>query len=274
MIELPESAVIAKQLNDTVKGRRIADAAIGHTKHGFAFYNLEPEEYRKQMIGKTIGESRGLGAMVETDIGEYRFVAGDGANIRYYEAGRPYPARYQSRITFDDESALIFTVQMYGSMYLIKPEEYDNPYYLVAKEKPMPGSEEFDYEYFTSLREDVSGKLSAKAFLATEQRIPGLGNGVLQDILLESGLHPKKKISELRDRDWKQMYQSVIKILKQMEEAGGRDTEKDLFGEIGGYRTKLSKKTVGKGCLYCGNIIEKVAYLGGTIYYCPSCQLK
>lgn len=38
-----------------------------------------------------------------------------------------------------------------------------------------------------------------KAFLAAEQRFPGIGNGVLQDILLESGIHPKRKISTLRD---------------------------------------------------------------------------
>lgn|GEM_PF-2077218 len=30
-----------------------------------------------------------------------------------------------------------------------------------------------------------------KAFLATEQRIPGLGNGVLQDILWTARIHPK-----------------------------------------------------------------------------------
>lgn len=72
--------------------------------------------------------------------------------------------------------------------------------------------------------------------------------------------------------DWKRMYESVTKILAQMSEAGGRNTEKDLFGNPDGYPAKLSKKTVGGPCLYSGNLIEKVNYLGGTVYYCPHCQ--
>ena len=37
-----------------------------------------------------------------------------------------------------------------------------------------------------------SQNLSVKALLATEQRIPGLGNGVLQDILHKTGVHPRR----------------------------------------------------------------------------------
>ena len=40
-------------------------------------------------------------------------------------------------------------------------------------------------------------KKSAKALLATDQMIPGLGNGVLQDILYLARVHPKTKIAVL-----------------------------------------------------------------------------
>lgn len=212
--------------------------------------------------------------MIEMELAQsgYSFVVGDGANIRYFAPGSKIPGKYQMRITLEDNSSLICTVQMYGSMFLIEPAKYDNPYYLVGKEKPQPGTEEFDYDYFTDLREDLSGKISIKEFLATKQRIPELGNGVLQDILLEAGLHPKRKINTLREGEWKRTYEAVICILDQMKKAGGRDTEKNLFGQPGGYQTKLSKKTVGKPCPYCGNTIQKMNYMGGTVYYCPVCQ--
>jgi formamidopyrimidine-DNA glycosylase len=42
--------------------------------------------------------------------------------------------------------------------------------------------------------------LSAKAFLATEQRIPGLGNGVAQDILFTAKIHSKRKMSTLSEK--------------------------------------------------------------------------
>jgi formamidopyrimidine-DNA glycosylase len=57
-----------------------------------------------------------------------------------------------------------------------------------------------------------------------------------------------------------------------MTESGGRDTEKDLFGAPGGYRTKLSKNTLAFPCVQCGGQLAKEAYMGGAVYYCPTCQ--
>lgn len=59
-----------------------------------------------------------------------------------------------------------------------------------------------------------------KAFLATEQRIPGLGNGVLQDILLRAGLHPKKKMGTVPESRWRQVYQALTDTLEKMTAAG------------------------------------------------------
>jgi formamidopyrimidine-DNA glycosylase len=54
---------------------------------------------------------------------------------------------------------------------------------------------------------------------------------------------------------------------------GGRDTEKDFFGHNGRYKTILSKNTVKNPCPNCGNKIVKEQYLGGAVYFCPSCQV-
>jgi Formamidopyrimidine-DNA glycosylase len=53
---------------------------------------------------------------------------------------------------------------------------------------------------------------------------------------------------------------------------GGRDTERDLFGNWGGYETKLSKNTARSLCPNCGGAIKKATYMGGSIYYCEHCQ--
>ncbi|WP_300570394.1 endonuclease VIII [uncultured Acetatifactor sp.] len=272
MLEIPESLTIAAQLNETVKGLEIRRVEAAHTKHSFAWYTGDPDYYAETMEGKPLGEAIGWGSYVEIDVGDYRFAVGDGTNLRYYASGEKLPPRYQTRIELEDGSNLVCTVQMYGSMFLVDPKEYDNFYYHVAKEKPMPGSEEFDYAYFRELREQASGTLSMKAFLATEQRIPGLGNGVLQDILLRAGLHPKKKMGTVPESRWRQVYQALTDTLEKMTAAGGRNTEKDLFGRPGRYPVMLSKNTLGKGCPYCGNTIQKASYLGGTVYFCPGCQ--
>ena len=57
-----------------------------------------------------------------------------------------------------------------------------------------------------------------------------------------------------------------------MTDKGGRDTEKDLFGNFGKYKTILSKNTYKNPCPNCGGTITKEAYLGGSVYYCQICQ--
>ena len=134
-------------------------------------------------------------------------------------------------------------------------------------------SDEFDRAYFDRLSTSSEvQKLSAKAFLATEQRIPGLGNGVLQDILYKAKVHPKRRIGTLTDGERKALFHSVKSTLKEMTAQGGRDTTRDLFGRPGGYRTRLSQTTVDKSCPVCGSTIVKQAYMGGSIYFCDGCQ--
>ena len=106
----------------------------------------------------------------------------------------------------------------------------------------------------------------------TEQRIPGLGNGVLQDILWQVKIQPRRKVQTLTPTERDDLFAAVRKTLQLMMEKGGRDTEKDLFGRAGGYRTAMSKNHAGEPCPVCGTEIVKQAYLGGSIYFCPTCQ--
>ena len=273
MIELPESISLARQLNDTIKGKTIASVAANQSPHKFAWYNGDPTAYDALLKGKTVGEARGVGGKVEIAAGDKRILLAEGINIRHFAAGETLPKKHQLMITFTDSSVLTCTVQMYGGLLAFTQGEYTDKYYQVAKRLPSPLSDLFDLPYFLELAEENPSK-SAKAFLATEQRIPGLGNGVLQDILWGARVHPKTKINLLTGKEMEALFQSVKSTLRKMTDQGGRDTETDLFGKPGGYTTLLSKNTVGKLCPACGGIIEKTPYMGGSVYVCPACQKK
>jgi formamidopyrimidine-DNA glycosylase len=211
--------------------------------------------------------------MVRIAAGDAFILFCDGISLKYLAANEKRPQKHQLLIDFEDGTALCASVQMYGGLWCFEEGKFDNPYYKTAAEKPSPLSEEFNLGYFMDvLNGPDAGSLSAKALLATGQRIPGLGNGVLQDILFEAGVHPKKKLMNFTDEDRESLYEAIRTVLRHMAEQGGRDTEKDLFGDPGGYTTKLSKNTAGKPCPVCGNIIKKEAYLGGSIYICEMCQ--
>ena len=272
VIELPEAAVLAEQVNETVVGKKIKNVIAAHTPHKLAWYFGDPQEYKSLLTGKVISEAASYGGQVEITADKAKLLFSDGVNLRYCKRGDKRPDKHQLLLEFDDASYMVGWVQMYGGLSAFPEGENDNKYYLIAKEKPSPLSDDFDEIYFKSLFYEGAAKLSLKAFLATEQRIPGLGNGVLQDILFNAKMHPKKKVGTLSAADKQILFDSVKNTLLEMTARGGRDTENDLSGKPGEYKTKLSKNTVGQPCPICGTLIQKEAYLGGSIYYCIECQ--
>ncbi len=272
MIELPEAFVLAKQLNETIHGKTIEHVIANQSPHKFAWYHKDPQGYHNLLYGKKIGRAKSIGGLIEIEAEDIRILLGDGVKIKFHEKAEKRPQKHQLLIEFSDFTALSCVIQMYGGIWCYKNGEFDNPYFLLAMEKPSPLTHDFNREYFEKIISNANLiNKSLKALLATEQRIPGLGNGVLQDILYNAGLHPKKKVSSLSDNDKELLFTSIKDTLKEMVVKGGRDVETDLFGHDGGYVTKLSKKTAGTKC-QCGGIIKKEAYMGGSIYYCDTCQ--
>lgn len=273
MLELPETTTIARQINETLIGKRVRNVIVLQSPHKFAWFHGDPQNYNSMLAGKTINNANGCGSWVEIKADGVVLLFGDGVSLRFHDVNEQHPKKHQLLIEFEDSSALSASVQMYGALYCFNEGELDNPYYKVAKEKPSPLTIEFDEVYFDKLASTPElQKLSAKAFLATEQRIPGLGNGILQDILWKAKIHPKRKLNTLAAEDKKLLYTTIKALLSEMTGLGGRDTEKDLFGNSGGYRTMMSKNTAGLPCMTCGGYIKKESYMGGSVYFCESCQ--
>jgi formamidopyrimidine-DNA glycosylase len=273
MLEIPEAYVLAEQLKQTVSGKRIREVIADGTPHKMAFYNEDPQAYPEMLRGEQIEKVVAYGGLVEIRAGKKIILIGDGIELRFHEKGAGRPPKHQLLLEFSDGSALSAKVQMYGGIWCFPEGRFDNFYYKVAQEKPSPLTAEFDRDYFEGLLTSPEvQKLSLKAFLATEQRIPGLGNGVLQDILWQVKIHPRRKVQTLTPAERDELFAAVRKTLQLMTEKGGRDTEKDLFGQAGGYQTAMSKNHAGEPCPVCGTEIVKQAYMGGSIYFCPTCQ--
>jgi formamidopyrimidine-DNA glycosylase len=273
MIELPEAFTLAAQISKAISGKKIANVKAAHTPHKLVWYYGNPDQYFSLLVGHFVDKATAFGALVQIKVADSAILFGDGVRVRFHDKVDTYPEKHQLLVEFEDLTAISASVQMYGGVGCFREGELDNRYYQAAREKPSPLSKKFSEKYFARLisAPEVQ-KLSAKAFLATEQRIPGIGNGVLQDILFDARVHPKKKINTLSDKENKSLFSSIKTVLLEMSRHGGRDTERDLFGNPGGYETKMSKKTVGKPCLECGSAISKENYLGGSIYFCAKCQ--
>jgi formamidopyrimidine-DNA glycosylase len=274
MLEIPEAAGLVRQLNQTVFGKTIRQVIAAQNPHGFAWYHGDPSGYASLMVGKKIGNAVNPGGMVEIVVEDVYLLFSDGINLRYHQTSSDQPLKHQLLIVFEDSTSISATVAMYGGLSCFPQGTNDNPYYLAARQKTSPLADAFSKDYFMGLFLPGTENHSLKAFLATEQRIPGLGNGVLQDILFNAQIHPKRKVLTLSSQEIDMLFHAIKRTLKTMADLGGRDTEKDLFGNPGGYQTRMSKNTVGQPCQVCGNLVIKQAYMGGSVYFCPVCQTE
>lgn len=272
MIELPEGLTLARQAEEVLKDKTVTEVFPPSYLHKFTFFAGDPAEYGATLKGRKVTGAKASGIFVDLLFeGGAVLSFNDGVNIRYAGPGAAVPGKYQLLITFEDGSFVWFTVAMYGGIAL-HDGNWDNKYYRASLESLSPLNDRYDRAVFDALIAGETKNITAKALLATGQRIPGVGNGVLQDILFNAKIHPKRKIQSFTAEETGALFLSLKDTLKAMADAGGRDTETDMLGRKGGYEAILSKNTLDKPCPRCGAAIVKEPYMGGAVYFCPVCQ--
>jgi len=275
MFELPECLTLARQMNDTLKGKIIQRGELGNSPHKFVWYNRTPEEFDQLTTGKRVGEAqvRGRWLFIPLEPG-YVLVLGEfGGKVLYHLPGSGLPKKYHLHITFGDDSFLTATTRMWGAVELYeKGEELQREY--VKGMKTTPAQPEFTIDCFSALVDELAEgkKRSAKSLLTQEQTIPGLGNAIAQDILHRARLHPRHPIADLGPGQRRALYQAIVGTVGEVTEKGGRYDEYDLHNNRGGYVRLMDKNALGRPCPECRGDIEKFQYLGGACYVCPACQ--
>ena len=275
MFELPEFVTLAKQMNDALKGKTIQRGQLGNSPQKFLWYNRSHEEFDQLTKGKTVGEARAKGKWLFLPLEPgYVLVLGEcGGKVLYHNSGSKVPKKYHLYVTFEDDSFLTATTQMWGAMELYEKGEEQKRQYIMGM-KTTPIEPEFTFAYFSTLLDDLTNgkKRSTKALLTQDQIIPGLGNAIAQDILFRAHLHPRHAIADLNTDQRHTLYSAIVDTVGEVTEMGGRYDEYDLYNNPGGYIRKMDKNAVGHPCPECGAEIEKIQYLGGTCYFCPNCQ--
>jgi len=292
-MSLVENHVISNQLRNTVVGKTIVKTVANQNQHNFVWFATEPQyvfsapdvsnreakKYDSLLTGKAIKNSD----VHFGGYGTYNFLyIGDRALMfslpaRYYAAGEKPPKRHQLYLTFNDGSSLAMCASLGGMIYLFKVNKEGLAIDYLPPNFPSVLSDDFSESFFlefiknTDLTKLKPAK-TVKCFLAAKNRIPGLDNSILHEILWEAKVNPKSVMSALGQNDYKRLYTAIKKVFPAAIKASGRDNEKDLFGNNGGYITRASKNTLGKPCKRCSEKIVKEAYMGGVVYYCPKCQ--
>ncbi len=275
MFEISECVVLANRMNDTLQGKTITGGDLGNSPHKFVWYNRSSSEFEKLINGKSIGRAsaKGRWLLIPVEPG-YTLVLGEcGGKILYHQPGSKFPKKYHLSINFTDGSFLTVTTQMWGAMELYEQgQEFEREY--IKDMRPTPLDEEFKFNYFSSLIDDLvpEKKRSAKSLLTQDQIIPGLGNAIAQDILFRAKLHPRHPIADLNSNQREVLFEAVVATVEEVIDQGGRHDEFDLYNQKGKYIRLMDKNAVKRPCPRCGGEVKKIQYLGGSCYLCPECQ--
>jgi formamidopyrimidine-DNA glycosylase len=119
-----------------------------------------------------------------------------------------------------------------------------------------------------NLRNLIAGRrASVKTMLMSQSLISGIGNVYSDEILFQSGIHPKTRINVLNEEKIKILCQQIQKVLTTAIEkkADPQKFPKDFI---------IPHRGEDNRCPKCGGRIEKIKINNRGTYFCPQCQKK
>ena len=270
MPELPEIAVISRQMNKEIKGKRIADIEARQPKN----LNMPVKEFVKIAKGKTVKNvsSKGKWMVIKLDPVYYMFInRGMNADVLYFTPKQKLPEKYQFKLTFTDKTGFTIQFQWFGYVHLVS-EKNLSKHKLTAQLGISPVDKEFTLEHFENLL--ANKKAGIKSFLIDQKNVAGIGNVYIQDILFKAKLHPNRKISTLSKKEKTNLCNAIGDVLNHSIKLGGLVYEKDFYGQTGKFTINefLVGYKTGKPCPTCKTSIEKIKTGTTSSYICPKCQ--
>lgn len=139
---------------------------------------------------------------------------------------------------------------------------------------PEPLDKNFTFEKFKEVLKNKKGRI--KSVLMDQKTIAGIGNIYSDEILWYAKIHPLKKVEELNERELKELYRSIKKVLLLAIKSYG-DSFQDYrrpSGELGfyQYKQKVYQRTGQKCFRNDGGIIQRIKIGGRSAHFCPVCQ--
>ncbi len=277
-IELPEAQILAKQMNEKLRGKQIQNSQLQDYQRlqRIGFINKDLSDFFQLNGGKVESViSRGNVIRVKLDYGMNLILAPEyGGKILYHTNDNDAPAKVHLNLHFTDNTMLTVALTGMGVIKAVKDAELEDSYVYKRdfSAKASPTNEaEFTFERFSKELSDKNVNLKA-AIVGKDAIIVGLSNCAFQDIIYCAGIHPKRKASDLTDSEKQSLYGAIKHVVQERIRLGGKTQFVDLYGKQGNYTPAMGPNMKGQPCLACGGELEKLSLGGGQVYCCPICQ--
>ena len=190
------------------------------------------------------------------------FGGGDGEKIDF--------KNIRVEIFFEDNSRFFFAdSRKFGFWKLVNKRQLENVFKNIGID---PFSKNFTFNNFKKI---LRPKKNIKSFLLDQKFIAGIGNIYADEILFATKINPQKKIEDLNQKNIRNIFDQIKKILNLAIKNRGTtfNSFRDGNNHIGSFQKFL--KVYGrnkKKCLNCNAILKKVRVSGRGTTFCPNCQ--
>jgi len=277
MPELPEVETIRSQLQKLIVGKKIKEVDVNLPK----MVKLSLEQFRKIVIGAMI---KRVGRRAKILI--FELANGWSLLIHLKMSGRlifrkkneklqPEDEKWNHLIYYFSDGSRLFhnDLRQFGYVKVIKTEQLEE-FFKKEKLGPEPLDKNFTLAEFSAILKKKP-KAKIKQFLLDQQNIAGIGNIYSDEILFFSGVHPLKKVSDLKSFEIKKIFEGIKKILPKAVNLKGSSVDEylDALGREGGYVPELKVYgREGEKCKKCGAAIRRLKIGGRSAHFCPKCQ--
>ena len=187
----------------------------------------------------------------------------------------PLAKHTRLRFFFPKEQELRFIdLRTFGRVWWIPPE-YE-PEAIITGLKKLgvePFSEQFTPSYLQQQLQ--SRRCAIKTALLDQKVVAGMGNIYADESLFLSQISPLREARGLTHREIEELYQGILRTLKQGIEAGGTTFNSflNLLGVNGNYMGQAwVYGRQGETCRLCQAIIQRQKLNGRSSHFCPQCQ--
>ncbi len=291
MPELPEVQTTVNDMNRTIKGFRVTDVWTDWKK---AFKSGSFEKFKKDVVDRKFVKARRRAKFIILDLSGgksilmHQRMSGHLLYGKWEEEKRGKWIGVSPKHVADDPKnrfirhifflsngkMLAFSdLRRFGTIALHDTKNLENVKELKVL-GPEPLDRGFTFKKFKELVSKKKGKI--KPLLMDPTFIVGIGNIYSDEILWYAGIHPFRAASDLEEKELKNLYKSIISVLKKgMKHRGTSiDDYRDLTGDKGSYQNiaKAYHRTGEKCSKKDGGTIKRMKIGGRSAHFCNKHQ--
>lgn len=258
MPELPEVETYTRYFAKHALRQRIARVDVRDPR---ILGEIRPEAFARRLKGAEFTSVRRHGKHLFADAGKawLHLHFGMTGDLAYYRDAEQQPRFARVVFAFKNGAFLAFEdMRLFGLVDLIA-----DPDAFIAASKLGPDPLALRLPQFRELLAKRKG--AVKSLLMSQEIIAGLGNLYVDEILFQTGIHPRRPVNRLEDAEVRAIHTAMLRILRDTIARHGREAELPP-------RYLIHHRVEGERCPRCGGTIARSVVFGRTTYFCRKHQ--